>query len=140
MKATEIQIGDRLYHKGQNNAFDLRVEQVTKRKIGYHAEPREHRMHYLRLDEVQPIPLTPELLELYGFKKSNFASIEGQHMWTWWKDTLTSVSLWCRELGDDTKDGWMVRVQSPISSICTRIDYVHELQHALPLCGISIDI
>ena len=59
MKATEIQIGDRLYYKGQFNAFDFRVEQVTKRKIGYHAEPQEHRMHYLRLDEVQPILLNP---------------------------------------------------------------------------------
>ena len=44
MKATEIQIGDKLFYKGQFNAFDFRVEQVTKHKVGYHAEPYEHRM------------------------------------------------------------------------------------------------
>lgn len=30
MKATEIQIGDRLYYKGQFNAFDFRVEQAKE--------------------------------------------------------------------------------------------------------------
>ena len=69
MKATEIMIGDRLAYRGQFAGFDFRVEQVTKQKVGYHAEPGENRMHYLRLNEVQPIPLTPEILEWNGFEK-----------------------------------------------------------------------
>ena len=52
----------------------------------------------------------------------------------------TFVSLWCRELKDDTKEGWMLRIESPITSARTKIEYVHELQHALRLCGIKKEI
>ena len=67
MKANEIQIGDLLYYKGQFNAFPFKVESITKKKVGYHAEPNEHRIYYLRLSECKPIPLTPEILEKNGF-------------------------------------------------------------------------
>ena len=50
MKATEIMIGDRLAYKGQYAAFDFRVEQVTKHKVGYHVEPGESRK-YRKLPE-----------------------------------------------------------------------------------------
>ena len=140
MKATEIQVGDRLRYRGRMNAFDFRVEQVTKRKVGYHAEPCEHRMHYLRLHEVEPIPLTAEILERNGFRKFNFRNIEDQHQWTWWLDTQTNVSLWTRELKDDPKDGWMIRIESPLASCCCKIEHIHHLQHALRLCKIEKEI
>ena len=69
VRATEIMVGDWLWYQGQFNAFPLKVEQVTKRKVGYHADPHENRMYYLRLHEVQPIPITPEILERNGFEK-----------------------------------------------------------------------
>lgn len=69
VRATEIMVGDWLWYQGQFNAFPLKVEQVTKRKVGYHAEPGENRMHYLRLNEVHPIPITPEILERNEFEK-----------------------------------------------------------------------
>lgn len=69
MRVTEIMVGDWLWYQGQFNAFPLKVEQVTKRKVGYHADPHENRMYYLRLHEVQPIPITPEILERNGFEK-----------------------------------------------------------------------
>lgn len=140
MKATEIQIGDRLIYRGRLNVFDFRVEQVTKRKVGYHAEPCESRMHYLRLHEVEPIPLTPEILDRNGFRKFDFNNIENQHQWTWWLDTLTNVSLWCRELNDDPKDGWMIRIESPLASCCLKIEHIHQMQHALCLCNIDKEI
>lgn len=70
VRATEIMVGDWLWYQGQFNAFPLKVEQVTKRKVGYHADPHENRMYYLRLHEVQPIPITPEILERNGFEKA----------------------------------------------------------------------
>ena len=69
VRATEIMVGDWLWYQGQFNAFPLKVEQVTKRKVGYHADPHENRMYYLRLHEVQPIPITPEILERNKFEK-----------------------------------------------------------------------
>lgn len=68
MKAKELQIGDWLWFENRVNAFPFRVEQITRRKVGYHAEPGENRMHYLRLHECRPIPLTPEILTRNGFK------------------------------------------------------------------------
>ena len=37
IKTTEIMRKDWLYYKGKMNAFPFQVEQVTKKKIGYHA-------------------------------------------------------------------------------------------------------
>ena len=71
------------------------------------------------ISTVKPIPLTAEQLERNGFKKTKFylGNIEGQHQWTWWNDTLTPVSLWCRELNDDPKNGWMIRIDSSSSPV-----------------------
>lgn len=91
----------------------------------------------IRPHQIEPIPITVELLEANGFKKFKFHDIEGQHKWQWWLDTLTSVSLWCRELNDDNKDGWMIRVESRDASCCCKIESIHELQHTLQLFKID---
>lgn len=46
----------------------VRICGITKRKVGYHenGKPCEH-LRYARLNEVEPIPITPELLEKIGF-------------------------------------------------------------------------
>ena len=46
----------------------------------------------------------------------------------------------CRELADDPGDGWMVRIESPDATCCRRVESVHELQHALRLCGVEKEI
>lgn len=94
----------------------------------------------LKYDEIKPIPITPEILEKNEFKKFNFLHIEGQHQWIWWKNTLLSVTLWCRELNDNIKDGMMIKIETPTSNLCIKINYVHELQHILRLCEIEKEI
>lgn len=90
------------------------------------------------IKSISPIPITPEILEKNGFKKSNnYCGIEGQHKWTWWDDILTNVSLWCRDLGDKADDGWMISIESPISTLCVKVEFLHQLQHALRLCEID---
>ena len=91
-------------------------------------------------NEIEPIPLTPEILEKNEFKKFPFFHIDEQHQWSWWENTLISVTLWCRELNDDTKDGMMLKIEAPTSTLCIKVNYVHELQHALRLCGIEKEI
>lgn len=88
----------------------------------------------------KPIPITPEILEKNGFKKFDFRNIEGQHEWSWWIDTQTSVTLWTRASSDNPENGWMVRIESPVVSFCIKIEYIHQLQHALKLCGINKEI
>lgn len=65
MKAQELRIGNLVCYNGKV----VKVKQVTKRKIGYHTKPNETRLNYARLCEIEPIPITDELLLGTGFKK-----------------------------------------------------------------------
>lgn len=65
MKYTELSIGNLVYYNG--NA--IKVESITKRKVGYHLKPNESCMHYARMCEILPIPITEEVLKKYGFKE-----------------------------------------------------------------------
>ena len=121
--------------KQKHSGLILKVSEIVPPYI--RVEGEDGQFHE---DTVEPIPLAKEVFEQNGFKKFNFHDIEGQHQWTWWNDTQTSVSLWCRELNDDPKDGWMVRVESPLATCCYKVEYVHELQHTFRLTGIDKDI
>lgn len=121
-------IGDRLAYRGQFAAFDFRVEQVTKRKVGYHAEPGENRMHYLRLNEVQPIPLTPERLEWNGFEK-----VQNLLVLQWENGVYPSMIFveynpenYCLFIND-------MMFPKPVR-------FLHELHHILMDCGIEKEI
>lgn len=132
MKPNELMIGDWVY-----NTHNRKPEQVCE------IMERMVMLDYNDLydyDEIEPIPLTAALLERNGFKKFGFHDIVGQHQWSWWIDTLISISLWCRELNDDPKEGWMVRIESPLVSCCHKVEYVHELQQTLRTCKIEKEI
>ena len=120
MKATEIMIGDRLAYKGQYAAFDFRIEQVTKHKVGYHVEPGESRMHYLRLNECNPIPLTPEILERN--------KIRYQFGMPWYQGGADGIFEFRYRSDDDSTE-----VRKPVR-------YVHELQHILMECVIAKEV
>lgn len=86
-------------------------------------------------DCVDPIPLTPEILE-----KNGFGYVE--------KDTLMGIThfylgepYYCENMDlhiGGNKDGffWMNYLRNDIGSI----RYVHQLQHALRICGIEKEI
>lgn len=114
MKSTELMIGDFVFV--DNNP--TKVAQVTKHKIGYHKGGGAFEMctmSYSRSCEINPIPLTPEILEKNGF----------------------------RCYGDNWGYGafiFAVRGEYFIGSVCCEtffIKYVHKLQHALRLCGLE---
>ena len=63
MTSTELRIGNLVMYNGEV----VKVEQITKKKIGYHTKPNETRMNYARLCEVEPVPITEELLTKIGF-------------------------------------------------------------------------
>lgn len=63
MNTSNLMLGDWVKYGNQY----IKVASVTKKKIGYHIKPNEPRMHYIRVCEVEPIPLTPETLIKNGF-------------------------------------------------------------------------
>lgn len=82
----------------------------------------------LSYDEICPIPLTPEILEKNGWVK-NLYSAESYD-----NEELECLSLW---VGEDGKNKWWWHVGV---ELVTPINYVHELQHALRLCGIEKEV
>ena len=125
MEAKELMIGDWLFYRGQFNAFCFRVEQITRKKVGYHAEPNECRMHYLRLSECQPVPLTRKRLELAGFTNVGDISfmISEKNIFPGNYFFYFDLSSYCLYINGGL-------ISEPIW-------YVHQLQHALKLCGIE---
>ncbi len=126
MEAKELMIGDWLFYKGQFNAFSFKVEQITKRKVGYHAESNESRMHYIILSECEPIPITPEFLERNGFEKDQSL---------YYLKSLNKVYLCFIEYNIVNNCLFINEGLVP-----RPINYVHQLQHALKLCGIEKEI
>ena len=90
---------------------------------------------------VQPIPLTPEILEKNGFEKYPYANNY------WYCDDMLElfVKIVCifpikdRELRSSLSTA-TPRLTAGEDDVYIRCDYVHELQHALKLCGIEKEI
>ena len=88
--------------------------------------------------EIEPIPITPEILEKNGFKKTDVRMIVG---------TLTHYVI-----GDDyfafavheqTDSIWeveYVNLEVSFPTVRVFVGYIHELQHALRLCGIEKEV
>ena len=131
-----IMRGNWLYYRGRWNAFPFRVEQVTKKKVGYHAEPGENRMLYLRLCECQAIPLDARQLEKNGWKLNGEDAKFAPGTWT-------GGGLMLEQEPDG--DGFRIVVTSDYDDEDTNrtpfvLHYLHELQNALRLRGIEKEI
>lgn len=136
MEARELVIGDWVY-----NVHNKKPEQVQ--------EIREEliMLEYNDLydyDEIEPIPLTAEILEKNGFIYYNYG-----HNYYGWKiddDERFVIEKSYKNLyqidGDNSFHIGIVsddRESYFLDTFCT-ISYVHELQHALRLCGIDKEI
>ena len=104
-------------------------------------------------DEIEPIPLTAEILEKNGFimRDDLVQSIRDATPFIWDEDDITSVVVEWRDSYDNGErdenaqvwdeywsiyiDGIKVRFEKTAPII-----YVHELQGALRLCGINLEI
>ena len=130
MKATDLMIGDWVIAYGKKTQV-VWVGNIHKLAVrGFPSEFYE--------DEIEPIPLTPEILEKNGFTKST---------------PPPGIHAKCYEL-DNKKDKYnltiadynkykrlLLNVDSEDSE-CFNIkcEYVHELQHAFRMCGITKEI
>ncbi len=128
MKAEELMIGDLLRYSGQFAKFDFRVERITRNKVGYRPDPADSRIAYLSLDEVQPIPLTAEILERNGFEK-----VQNLLVLKLWKGFCPSLIF--VEYNPANRYLFFNDMMLP-----RPILFVHQLQQALLLCDINKEI
>ena len=112
MKSKDLMIGDWVYSRG-------RTERVTSIYDGYICTEHFKYSHDYFFD---PIPLTPEILEKNGWE---------------WDGELWVTDDFLIENGYDYYNRfWWSVFNSPLLPI----NSVHELQHALRLCGIEKEI
>ena len=84
-------------------------------------------------DEIEPIPLTAEILEANGFEKNSakyYRIVIGKQMAG---DGYETQEVAISEKG-------LLLIFTSVCDVRIPIKYVHELQHALRLCGIDKEI
>ena len=142
MKANELMIGDWMYVNGlTQQVFDLAYNQNEKElTIGVLDPQGDVYQCFYGFDHVEPIPLTAEILKKNGFK--NDVSVFEQNM----RDVRRNFSRLVVVI-EQTEEFAKAKPQSPNYIIKVgsdmlelALDYVHELQHALRLCGIEKEI
>lgn len=115
MKVTDLMIGDWVKIKGHLD-YD-KVQEIARDENMQWYISFACSATLFRVYEFEPIPLTPEILEKNG----------------WWYD---SDDMWQHEEVDFYIEKWNGRFQCyEINQI--KLDSVHELQHALRLCGLN---
>lgn len=81
----------------------------------------------ITFSELEPIPITPEILENNGFEYDHY-----YHCWIYDEFTINYGHL----LEEDDNDYLFIWV----ADISKKLIYVHELQHVLRLCNIEKEI
>ena len=134
MKANELMIGDWVCIEGPNC---YQIDEIRK-------EFGEYRLYlkgtavFATESEIEPIPLTPEILEKNGF----FAQDQGGGR----KDMWIGFGPDCEgdvEIEFDCGIATHLKIDGAFKGeyyTSTNIKSVHELQHALRLCGIDKEI
>lgn len=142
MKANELMIGDWVLHNG----IAKRVDVIwSDHSISFYNPNKTWGSIYADrydISEMSPIPLSPEILINNGFKNDFYEDIS---VADYHSIRLEGYSL--RGKVDDW-DNYLVSYCN--GSVCVVTDfhgemnkemqYVHELQHALKLCGIEKEI
>ena len=88
--------------------------------------------------DLQPIPLTAEILEKNGFKVRSRYIWEQRYNYCCVKVNIAPKIEIEGEIFDESPI--LLQVDGAIFSLDVIVDFVHELQHALRLCGIEKEI
>ena len=123
MKATELMIGD----------------WVTLNRVDYQWQWTHHDFTASEFNTLEPIPLTSEILEKNGWEYRKYKTdymvkydlcVGGKNCWMHWAIGKHNLDI-LRQ--DEKLDFYNLCVQRAVIPC----DYVHELQHALRLCGLD---
>lgn len=134
MKANELMIGDWVI-RGNITEEPMRITDICASKNNVYLDLSGIPI-LGKIDKINPIPLTPEILKKNGFKMAKWKEDEPAGLLGKWWDNRGQVLV---KRFDFTLLGEVYSVKANNSQI-SNIRYVHELQHALRLCGIDKEI
>lgn len=139
MTANELMIGDWVF-----NAHNRKPEQVAK--IGCRLVMLDYNDMY-EYDLIEPIPLTPEILEKNGWKKAAFNGGYGRkgmrldgYNGNELPEGVENALSFAQWSIDEHFQYHLLEIYMWKGSVHLWVHYVHELQHALRLCGIEKEI
>jgi len=144
MEAKDLMIGDwvRISDDDTDEYFDAQIKGVDFLDNVYAPIPGEEKPCPFSIDCVEPIPLTPEILEKNGFENDfyEYESVadyvkvrnEGYSLHSTAHEWDGALITWC--------NGHVDVVTDFSGEYRGEIEYVHQLQHALRLCGIDKEI
>lgn len=126
LQANELMIGDYVNYRGQIIKVTSLYDKGGSNEVGWGIKEGT----WVNVINVEPIPLTPEILEKNGFvlvEKEKGAY--GVDVAPYYTRNDVPFEVFC--------DGepFAIWFKDPLN-----IGYVHELQHALRLCGIEKEI
>lgn len=133
MKCQELQIGDYIKYQGQIYI----IEEISAKGWVHLIHPdtrvRVNMTSDYIIDLLEPIPLTPEILKLNGFEQKT----DG---WLRCEDKANEfqnyIFIQYRHQGD-IRECEINYVNIVKANYLYVINYVHELQHLLRLCGVE---
>ena len=134
MEAKELMLGDLLKY----GTFD----KIVKVTAIYGNQINTNVVTPLFPDDLEPIPITPKILEKNGFKLKEEGETYSEYVSVWDEISIISFAFYKETLcGVDTLLECELGFAGGLDRIhhC-HIKYVHQLQHALRLCGIKKEI
>lgn len=141
MKAKDLMLGD--YISVKPSGLPIKVAAVHHKKVAYHAVI--NKLTWVRESLLEPIPLTPEILEKNGFKRDAFTNLSPDFFY---EDDACSVSINLNSTCDKHKSIWVTNRNLRITTSIQESRHAfpkkpllfHQLQHVLRLCGIEKEI
>ena len=124
MKATGLMIGDLVCYRGTNIRVTSLYDKGGSNEVGW----SDKECVWVNADNVEPIPLTPEILEKNGFVEWR----DKCYRWEYAEGVYINA--------DFTEEEPWVHISNRCYSATPVCRYVHEFQHALRLCGIEKEI
>lgn len=125
MKTGQIMIGD--YLQRTYNKEIVKVREVRKNYV--YVEGCAYEYEY---DELEPIPLTAEILLMNGFERDSKGRIWGEYFE---EDENSGL-----EITVEDKTGDVYWSYNWAEYLILKLKYVHQLQQAMRLCGITKEI
>jgi hypothetical protein len=140
MKANELMIGDWVYSSFTLSKLPCKVTYLKLHESGYDSIETTNVIGVKDIASLSPIPLTPEILEKNEFIKQDFDGWECIHP----DDSTFSYTdyriLWRIDYDNHLFIKKYKGSNTSAALQISGINYVHQLQHAIRLCGIDKEI